>query len=442
MERNRSIQIDSSNVEDRSESFDLPNVAPPKVDPDFLLQIKTRSPDLFYKIIAELNNDNLTQLCSLSSEFQKICHDNEFWERLWRMKFKGVPPLDIKGEYLDRNFFSPVVDFLYQYRQKPDRPYPKFSLRMGETKDQILTFLRTIPKSVSGESTLGKLKTIAIRYNNPDLYLYVVLNGLPMNSGEVNDLRHRGKSELLEGLLANYSSQTILKLLRNLSLSEIIRLPRSPENRCNLYPLNIVFQERVKAYQSGSISQFLRDLEKTIEKAYFEECPEIIDYLIGEIRKVKFINFGMFVQNIIPFVIHYYDLERFKELSSEVPLKNVLIYIDKLSDKEEKNKLIEYLLTQENYDFQADLIESIKSGNYYVFEYFFPYLRDRNSHLLTEFIHTYLTNQRHIDDDFEYYLVDNIDPDILQRIFEDPEYSSKYPKELKSFKKTFTKYYS
>lgn len=427
---------------------------PPKVDPVFLLRIKGKNPDLFYSIIAELDNDDLTQLCSYSKAFGKFCEDPEFWNSLWRIKFKGTPPDNSKRKYLDHNMVYGLADFLYRNRGK----IPRLEGWGSKSKEEILRILLNLRKFRG--TPLG-LNDLAIDLDNPDLLVYAILNGdLILYSKDAEKLTDLNRADMVDRLLTKLSPETIHRIIEKLSLTDIVELPRS-EDQCSLNLVQERVQEEIEKtkaklqeigdqlYQYVNEDAMIQDqidvaidfqekVEDALRAAYTKKCDAIIDYLIKVMKKAEFINRGTTAQKLGGLVAKFGDLERFIDLVEGYNVGNILFRIP----IKDRTKFMEYLLQDNNYNFPRDLANELVSHST-TFSAFFPYLEKDNYDQVKEFISVYLDRMRALNPNTVQFLIMSFDPETLEKVLidlsEEVDQESYEGKRLKSFQSALSK---
>lgn len=386
----------------------------PKVNPNFLLQIKSTNPDLFYKIVAELHNDDLTQICSLDIKFRGICRDPEFWERLWRMKFNTEPPEEVKKEYLNRNFLWGIASFMLVHRENDD------ALWKG-THEQIIEILQNV--LLLGEKDkvrlLNDYKTESIILGNSDLFLFAMLNGSQLDEQDVRQIAGRDEEWMVEKLISNLSSMTIYRIFDELTLSQIIRLLITHKD-CHLEMIQEIFEAEIESVSiltaevenfehSENVEKFTEEIERSIEEAYRGDCQEVIDYLMTRTSRIDFVNQRALKTSLAMITLFKGDFERFVNYGQGISVNRAIARIPKNQDK-----FIQYLIENGNYDLAEDLEYELSLGHHSTFMTYFPALQNATSDKLINIIHGY-TGSSKKNREIEEFLINNIDPNIMRK---------------------------
>lgn len=278
----------------------------PVTDSNTLLRIKGLNPDLFYKIISELDNSDLLQLPTWSKKFKFLSDEDLYWEKLWRMKFGLSLPAEVKEEYLNRNALIPVVDFIYQHQAQLPVAFQR------EGKEQIfkllLKFQNPDPPHVDN-ITLAPLKKLAIKFDGFDLLLFTLFQGEILTDGDVFEMLQLKRKKMFQKLLKELSHLRLQEALRYLTLETLIMFLHFGKlkdlslikDRFSLMVVGIkqelstedleegmFTEEDTREFQEEVISTFREKVESAIAMAQNLNWIEAADYLKQEFNLLDF----------------------------------------------------------------------------------------------------------------------------------------------------------
>lgn len=392
---------------------------PPKVDPTFLLRIKRSNPDLFYKIATELENDDLIQLCSLDLEFRKICHDERFWERLWRMKFKTSPPTSLlKKKYLKRNRIEELAEILSDFQREIARLFPGYQVA-GKTKDEIIELLQQV--EVGENKTLREeLTEIAIRLDISELLIFTVQHGSQLRQGSVIILKELKRAEMVEKVLAKLSPKTIDKMTAGLSLMSILRLPRL-NDPCNFEMMKEKVHEKIESLLEKLLmpqgvafllNNFQDEMEILVVEIYRRKCLELIDYIIIEIENSKIQVLQRVLRELVKKLVDEDNIPYIFHLSQLAGIEHVLTTLPKKSQKE----FMEYALKQEDFDIWRELRLLVVENDLVTISIIEPYLEPGNFEQNLELVQAWLDDRNYPDRVLLKWLVKFVGPEMIKEI--------------------------
>lgn len=272
----------------------------------YLFQIRASKPDLFYQILTKLTNTQLEKLCLADQKDPKkkgFCQRKLFWENLWRSRFANQPPegnlKQLRQAYLEANLLESLVEeiasdlalslalheVVFQIKHEIDSEYENEDTDLNylvqkarreyveaQEKDFRKNWNRQAIRRTLEDPEINLL-SFALKFSNPNLIKYSLLNQARLGDLYLNTLSHE---KLINSALDDLEPITRLPLVREAKLDDILRRRTTLQNRILLaflqrYPNQIkTFLEKYLDYYEYE-KQFLKGLGEIITTLPEEE---------------------------------------------------------------------------------------------------------------------------------------------------------------------------
>lgn len=319
-----------------------------------LISLARINRDAFYQVIAKFTNSDLRKTCS-SRYFSFDCRRNQFWLRLWEINFTGPIP-NLSGKELRMAYFrqNRVYSVIEELSETHD-PH------VGETKAETRHILELL---LEGDPSL--VMYLALKHNLPETFIYAIQNGA--NLKEVSN----SNSQLIENLLENLNGDEIREILSNLTLLDILNLPRK-EKRCSPDLVEIYLEETLPQTFSEIVGgdRISDYLEEGLKYA-IKNCPDLVKTIVSASLKL-----GSDQDWLIRIFIRLEEEEYIDRLiewgfpvSDIIRLDTDLSFINYLQNNYDLEywNILEDLFKNESYDNEGDFVPMNKKAFDWILE--------------------------------------------------------------------------
>jgi hypothetical protein len=337
---------------------ELPVIIVPK---NKLLELYTKTPDVFYKTLLSLPDNDILNICKIE-EFKDLCNTDKFWQRLWRAEFGSSIPI---GNNLSRTFFRrraivKLINTLYS-----DKSFLNLSWAKGRSKDELIhliDILPVLPDDKYRQTIYNDILGYLVKNNDVNTFSLLIDERTPPIHSVFERMVNLDRGRMIKIILSKFTPLNLKLTIAGIPLN-LIYIALSKEVPCDPTFIGKTDINKYTPEDKGKIlARMVTDDCQNLMETFLPLVPKnnygeafieaVIKDNIELVKKLRYPNMdldiALYYANSLNMVKFLYSLDKY------IPMKIGILSHVKASDP----KIFEYILNQTR-EFSSDTIRSI-----------------------------------------------------------------------------------